>query len=926
MLAGAPRPLAKRQPGAPRIRRRRRGVGARSTWCALASGAPGRRRRRAFGARPVREPRRGPPPLGAYFRGLRPHERPGSSRAVDAAARAMTSDTATGYRVPCGPGASSGGRALSSTDFRRRLLSLGAVDRLLDPAWVRNALRWVVWTQACVARAFPDELAGADALAAPAVEQRLLYRYEREILRAQRPFLRKVWERDAPARAPAMLVVAAVRQVSAAGVCGVPGEGGVSDVSGAAEHSASEIELSDGWYGVAARLDEGLSGLLRRGLLFVGQKILVQSAELRGGGEACSPLADAAGDSHLFLRSNGVRPARWDAKLGARRRTEAVPLRTIRIGGGAVAKTLAFVERVYPPAWAETVPATEPAADRGAGSRTIYRSDAAERRARLAWEGRRDAARDAAAHEFAERGAARTRLRDSRRDFTTPRDSRRCPRRAGEARVARAPDSARREAPRLGPAAPGSSRRRPGADGRGDAHLVRPERRRRGFAVRGGRRRRALGRLPQEAPGPRRGIELVAGRRTRFRRVAPGACARGARARADAAAPRRRRRARRARGLKPGRSSTPSRRWVRRERADGRARERKTPRGGRFSDASAACAAKSGFAGSDAVAHADLLAVEMDAGVAAFVAGGALPTGVSSELFWGGGGDGLDAGGSTPVAAVLLENLEYARRDARNGVGWRGSPSFAVARTSDVRAAAAAARARAAVRARRTSSGWLGERGARARRGGRRRRRAEALTRSGGRGGEARRSVEGGGRVRRRRGRVRVGREPTRAPRRRRGRGAEPPRRVWRGVRREDIPGGGERRGGSGRGGGGRIERATTIERRVRARRRDGSTPTRVFRSFFFRRERPQKLRSLGFAISTPSGSRSPLPRVRSRTLRSLGFAHLARIAFATASTAAMVSPHRSTSSAVSAPGSGTSTSTSCFGSFRRTRTPSQHM
>ena len=40
---------------------------------------------------------------------------------VDAAARAMTADTATGYRVPCGPGASSGGRALSSTDFRRRL-------------------------------------------------------------------------------------------------------------------------------------------------------------------------------------------------------------------------------------------------------------------------------------------------------------------------------------------------------------------------------------------------------------------------------------------------------------------------------------------------------------------------------------------------------------------------------------------------------------------------------------------------------------------------------------------------------------------------------------------------------------------------------------------------------------------------------------
>ena len=669
----------------------------------------------------------------------------------------MTSDTATGYRVPCGPGASSGGRALSSTDFRRRLLSLGAVDRLLDPAWVRNALRWVVWTQACVARAFPDELAGADALAAPAVEQRLLYRYEREILRAQRPFLRKVWERDAPARAPAVLVVAAVRQVSGTGACGgVCGEGlGVSDVSGA-EHSASEIELSDGWYGVAARLDEGLSGLLRRGLLFVGQKILVQSAELRGGGEACSPLADAAGDSHLFLRSNGVRPARWDAKLGARRRTEAVPLRTIRIGGGAVAKTLAFVERVYPPAWAETVPATEPAADRGAGSRTIYRSDAAERRARLAWEGRRDAARDAAAHEFAERarGAnASPGLEEGLHDaagleaFVRDALERRGLLERRTRRVARLRVSGLRR--RSGP--PGA----PPSGPTGAATLTwfdLSEDAEASLCAEG-----AVVELsdvfPKKHQGPGGGIELVAGRRTRFRRVAPGACARAALA--PAPTPRRLAGAAElgaARGPKPGEEFDAVAALVYAENAptgEGAERENAT-RWAFFVDASAACAAKSGFAGSDAVAHADLLAVEMDAGVAAFVAGGALPAGgVSSELFWGGGGDGLDPGGSTPVAAVLLENLEYARRDARNGVQVARFTEFSrVARTSDVAKSGGGgggARARA-VRAKANELvGWLGERGAagEARREALRRR-AEALTRSGGRGGEARRSVEGG--------------------------------------------------------------------------------------------------------------------------------------------------------------------------------------
>ena len=124
--------------------------------------------------------------MSVFFRGLKPHERPASSRGVDAVVRAMTADTAIGYRVPSGDGA---GASLSAESFRQRMLAAGAVDRLLAPEWVRNAHRWVVWHQACVSRAFPTSLA-AGALAAPAVLQRLLYRYERETLRASRPHLR----------------------------------------------------------------------------------------------------------------------------------------------------------------------------------------------------------------------------------------------------------------------------------------------------------------------------------------------------------------------------------------------------------------------------------------------------------------------------------------------------------------------------------------------------------------------------------------------------------------------------------------------------------------------------------------------------------------------------------------------------------------
>jgi breast cancer 2 susceptibility protein len=125
-----------------------------------------------------------------------------------------TPDTAIGYRVPAADGT---GVTLSAADLRQRMLSAGAVDRLLDVEWVRNAHRWVVWQQACIARGFPDELAG-EALSAPCVLQRLLYRYEREVLRAQRPHLRRVLERDTPAGAPAVLVIAAVRRTGRVGI------------------------------------------------------------------------------------------------------------------------------------------------------------------------------------------------------------------------------------------------------------------------------------------------------------------------------------------------------------------------------------------------------------------------------------------------------------------------------------------------------------------------------------------------------------------------------------------------------------------------------------------------------------------------------------------------------------------------------------
>ena len=143
----------------------------------------------------------------AFFRGLRPSERPPSHHAPHSRLGFVSSDVAVGLRV-----ADAEGRALGARELRRRMLAAGCVARLLDADWVQNAYRWVVWHHACVARSFPEALTDG-LLTASAVEQRLLYRYQRETLGASRPFLRRVWERDAPASAPAVLVVAAIRRM-----------------------------------------------------------------------------------------------------------------------------------------------------------------------------------------------------------------------------------------------------------------------------------------------------------------------------------------------------------------------------------------------------------------------------------------------------------------------------------------------------------------------------------------------------------------------------------------------------------------------------------------------------------------------------------------------------------------------------------------
>ena len=117
--------------------------------------------------------------------------------------------------------------------------------------------------------------------------------------------------------------------------------------------------------------------------------------ELQGGVEPVPPLSDAAEGMWLSLHANGTLPAPWDMKLGARRASEALPLRSLHPGGGGVAKTLVYIERIYPVLIAQ----------RQESGGNILRNDTAEARAVRQFEVRRAQVQDEVMHKHM-RGAA----------------------------------------------------------------------------------------------------------------------------------------------------------------------------------------------------------------------------------------------------------------------------------------------------------------------------------------------------------------------------------------------------------------------------------------------------------------------------------------------------------------------------------------
>ncbi|XP_069138457.1 breast cancer type 2 susceptibility protein homolog [Argopecten irradians] len=254
----------------------------------------------------------------------------------------------------------------------RAFSTLAGVDcRLISDAWFYNHYKWLVWKLAAYEVTSPHNFAGR-ALTPEVVMLQMKYRYDREIDNCQRSALKKIMERDDTASKRMVLCVCGIHQQSQPGQSDVASNStnkgdkqadrNEKQTSATSKEISSTdkldsqvcVELTDGWYSIAAKLDVPLSDHVVKHRIRVGDKLCLSGAELQGPQDACTPL-EAPPFLMLKLCANSTRPAPWDAKLGYQSdpRPLCIPLSGLYGEGGNVGCIDVVLARKYPQMYME---------------------------------------------------------------------------------------------------------------------------------------------------------------------------------------------------------------------------------------------------------------------------------------------------------------------------------------------------------------------------------------------------------------------------------------------------------------------------------------------------------------------------------------------------------------------------------------------
>ncbi|KAG2756480.1 hypothetical protein P692DRAFT_20765976 [Suillus brevipes Sb2] len=233
-------------------------------------------------------------------------------------------------------------KPLGSTAALQELHARGC--SLATQEWVDNHWPLILWKLAGMVALEPEAESDPDRKrwCWPEVIRQLLYRYERDLNGSTRPPLRLITTRDAPAASPMVLCVSNVTWLPA----------GVTD-NGVPIPSHPELEVTDGWYRLRARVDKPLARAIRKGCIKIGRKIAVTGARLSAERKDGQEVLEAYDSNVLVLTGNSSHMAPWHAKLGFQRSPFIATFNSLTADGGNVAVAAVEVLKIHPIAYIE---------------------------------------------------------------------------------------------------------------------------------------------------------------------------------------------------------------------------------------------------------------------------------------------------------------------------------------------------------------------------------------------------------------------------------------------------------------------------------------------------------------------------------------------------------------------------------------------
>ncbi|KDQ63249.1 hypothetical protein JAAARDRAFT_75716 [Jaapia argillacea MUCL 33604] len=248
---------------------------------------------------------------------------------------------------------------------------------LVTREWADNAWGLVLWKLAGMVCLDPMRggQEGGGRWCWGEVMRQLYYRYERELNHGHRPPLRLITTQDAPASLPMVLCVSNITY----------SKGGVSP-DGVPMESKMELEVTDGWYRLRAKVDAPLARAIRKGIIRIGRKIGVTGARLVSERKDGIEILEAYDSCHLSLCGNSSHLAPWHAKLGFQKHPFVATLGSLTADGGVVSMMNVVVVKAYPTAFVEFIEDED-----GKKRREGPRSEKEETAVADKWKKRRDA-------------------------------------------------------------------------------------------------------------------------------------------------------------------------------------------------------------------------------------------------------------------------------------------------------------------------------------------------------------------------------------------------------------------------------------------------------------------------------------------------------------------------------------------------------